>query len=445
MNRIVKRLVSTGFVHILSSEVLNKVIASCSGILLVNLISKESYGIYSYALNILNTFLLFSGLGMNSAIIQMGSEAIHQPAKQAKLVQLGYRWGILANAILSVAILIFSFFFVFPIQGAREALQYMAFLPLFYFTFEVIQAFFRIRLMNQVFSYANTGLAIMSAVMLILGAFTQSIRWIVIFRYFAYLTVILVIAYRLRPPIISGPGRVQNLSNYTLSREDKVEMAKVGFVSLVNNSISSLLFLVDGWLIAAIIASSEVLADYHTATLIPFAIFFIPGAVVTYVYPYIASHNQERAWLEEYFKKLYIAMAAVNLLISIGFYLTAPLIFRILFPKYMSAVPIFRVLIIGYFFGGTFRVLSGNILVMLHRLKVNTVIAIVSGLCNIVFDYLWIQQFGSIGAAYATTAIYIISGLMGTGYVIYYLYKLPADPTVTNNEESDIIDEEKKN
>ena len=77
MNRIVKRLLSTGFVHILSFEVLNKVIASCSGILLVNLISRESYGIYSYALNILNTFLLFSGHGMNSAIIQMGREAIH--------------------------------------------------------------------------------------------------------------------------------------------------------------------------------------------------------------------------------------------------------------------------------------------------------------------------------------------------------------------------------
>lgn len=77
---------------------------------------------------------------------------------------------------------------------------------------------------------------------------------------------------------------------------------------------------------------------------------FIPGAVVTYVYPYIASHNRDRAWLGDYFKKLYIAMGAVNLLISIGLYITGSLIFRILFPKYMSAIPVFLVLVVGYFF-----------------------------------------------------------------------------------------------
>ena len=60
---------------------------------------------------------------------------------------------------------------------------------------------------------------------------------------------------------------------------------------------------------------------------------------------------------------------------------------------------------------------------MLHRLKVNSVIAVISGVLNIVLDYLWIKQFGSIGAAYATTAIYIISGVLNTGYVVYYVHR----------------------
>lgn len=55
-----------------------------------------------------------------------------------------------------------------------------------------------------------------------------------------------------------------------------------------------------------------------------------------------------------------------------------------------------------------------------------------------------IRHFGSIGAAYAITAIYIISGLMGMGYVICYLHKLPKELAVTNNEESDIINKKRR-
>lgn len=417
----VKQLLETGFVHIFSSQVLNKVISSCSGLVVVNFLSKNDYGIYSYAINILSTFLLVSGLGLNSAILQMGSEEMHSPQRQEAFARYGYRLGMRWNVLLCLGIVLFCAFFSFPIAGSRTVLLWMAGMPLLYFTMEVLQSYFRIRLMNKAFSYLSTGIALAGAIFLIIGAYFNSLKLIVVLRYVAYFGVTFLFARRVNPQFLrfSSPEEQENTT--LLTKKDKKELLSVGLVSLFNNSISSLLFLIDGWLIGSILSSAVVMAEYHTASLIPMAMLFVPAAVVTYVYPYIASHHEDQEWLRTNLKRLYWIMGAINAVISILLFVSAPLIFRLLFPQYMHAVPIFRVLAVGYFFAGTFRTLSGNVLVMLHRLRVNSVVAIISGVMNVILDAWWISQFGAIGAAYATTAIFILSGLLSTGYIVYYM------------------------
>lgn len=416
-----KKLVETGFVHIFSSQVLNKVISSCSGLLVVNFLTKNDYGVYSYAMNILSTFLLFSGLGLNSAILQLGSEEMQDPLRQDAFARYGYRLGMRWNVLLSLSIVLFCALFTFPIEQSRAVLLWMAGMPLLYFTVDVFQSYFRIQLMNKAFSYLSTGIAISGAIFLIIGAYFNSLKLIVALRYLAYFAVIFLFARRAKPRFLPLPRQTEQTSLAPLTSKDKKSLLSVGLVSLFNNSISSLLFLIDGWLIGSILTSAVILAEYHTATLIPMAMLFVPSAVVTYVYPYIASHHEDRHWLRVNLKKLYLIMGVLNAVISVLLFVTAPLIFRLLFPHYLHAVPIFRVLAVGYFFAGTFRMLSGNILVMLHCLRVNSVVAIISGVMNVILDAWWITKFGAIGAAYATTAIFILSGLLSTAYIVYYM------------------------
>ena len=416
-----KKLVETGFVHIFSSQVLNKVISSCSGLLVVNFLTKNDYGVYSYAMNILSTFLLFSGLGLNSAILQIGSEEMQDPLRQDAFARYGYRLGMRWNVLLSLSIVLFCALFTFPIEQSRAVLLWMAGMPLLYFTVDVFQSYFRIQLMNKAFSYLSTGIALSGAIFLIIGAYFNSLKLIVALRYLAYFAVIFLFARRAKPSFLPLPRQTEQENLAPLTVKDKKNLLSVGLVSLFNNSISSLLFLIDGWLIGSILTSAVILAEYHTATLIPMAMLFVPSAVVTYVYPYIASHHEDRDWLRVNLKKLYLIMGALNAVISVLLFVTAPLIFRLLFPHYLHAVPIFRVLAVGYFFAGTFRMLSGNILVMLHRLRVNSVVAIISGVMNVILDAWWITKFGAIGAAYATTAIFILSGLLSTAYIVYYM------------------------
>ena len=91
--------------------------------------------------------------------------------------------------------------------------------------------------------------------------------------------------------------------------------------------------------------------------------------------------------------------------------------------NYFDAIPILRVLLIGYFFSGTFRTFSVNLLAAFHRIYYGLFISITSCLADIVFNYFFIIKFGSIGAAYATLLVDIITAVLSFLYVIYLLKK----------------------
>ena len=70
----------------------------------------------------------------------------------------------------------------------------------------------------------------------------------------------------------------------------------------------------------------------------------------------------------------------------------------------------------------TFRTPGGNVLSMLMQVKANMLISIASGILNIVFDVLLIQGMGSVGAAIATTSIYVITSI-ANNVVLYRVIK----------------------
>ena len=49
VKNIKEHLYNTGFVHVFGSDVINQMFAFISGILLVRIMSKTEYGVYSYA------------------------------------------------------------------------------------------------------------------------------------------------------------------------------------------------------------------------------------------------------------------------------------------------------------------------------------------------------------------------------------------------------------
>jgi len=67
-------LFDKGFFHIFVSRIVNQLVRFGASILVVRILSKELYGSFSYAMNILNFFLLLNGIGVVFAILQFCSE-----------------------------------------------------------------------------------------------------------------------------------------------------------------------------------------------------------------------------------------------------------------------------------------------------------------------------------------------------------------------------------
>ena len=198
------------------------------------------------------------------------------------------------------------------------------------------------------------------------------------------------------------------------------DLISIGLVSMINNGISELLYLLDVFILGIVASNEAVLASYKVATIIPTAMAFIPLSLMTYMYPYFAEHKDDREWCLSNYKKILFGFGGFNLVISSILFLGANIFVKIIFgSQYIDAVPVFRLLAINYFISGTFRIISGNLLVTQRKLKFNTIVAVLSGIVNVIADYFFIQFWGSIGAALATVLVVVFSSIMNTTYLIY--------------------------
>ena len=193
-------------------------------------------------------------------------------------------------------------------------------------------------------------------------------------------------------------------------------------VSMFNNGVSFLVYIIDVFLIGVITEDMNVLASYKTATLIPFALTFIPSTIMTFVYPYFANHQNDKNWVRNHYMKLLKYCLGLNLCISLFLIFFSKLIVQICFGKeYLDCVSIFIVLAIGYFFTASLRIPGGNVLASLGKIKVNFYITVAMGLFNIIADVVLIYWMGSIGAAISTLSVFLLSGLVSNLYLYRYL------------------------
>ena len=69
-----KLLFSRGFFHIFGANVVNKIVTFATNIAIVWFLSKDSYGIFSYANNIYSFASLVTGFGLLSGMFQLCTE-----------------------------------------------------------------------------------------------------------------------------------------------------------------------------------------------------------------------------------------------------------------------------------------------------------------------------------------------------------------------------------
>jgi len=407
-------LVKKGFFHIFSASLINKIVSFGISIVLVRILSKELFGSWAYANNILSFFLLVQGLGVVPGLLQFASAAKSKEEK-ASYLKLALTIGLIFNFILALTIFVFSLFFELPVKGSVEILRLLSFVPLVSIFFGILQVFLRTEFRNKAFSLVTTFNTITFFFGVLIGGVLLEINGIVIGKYISYFLSSLLAFYLLK-------DYYKYLNVKFPSKKAIKEFLSFSLIAVFNNAISSMLYLLDTFLVGIIIQSEAVVASYKTATLIPFALNFIPGAVMTFAYPYFAQKHTDKKYVKKYFLKIQKYLFFLNLIISAILIIFAPLIISIVFgEEYLDSILPFRILSFGFLIAATFRIPAGNVLASVKKIKVNFYTTLISGTLNIILDIFFIKQFGSVGAAIATVLVFIISSVIGNVYLYKYL------------------------
>lgn len=412
-----KKLFSTGFFHIFGSNVINKILSFASGILLARILTKSEYGVYSYANTLMGFFLLVSGFGMVSGLLQVGSEQ-KQEEKRLGLYRFACRFGFVYNLLLAAVILFVALVIPLPIAGSGKILALMCLYPMAMLMRDLKTALLRSQMRNQDFSYANT---FSTAAMVLLSctlALLLRAEGLVLGQYLACVLTILFIGKKCGIRISFRKSGVDTAT--------KRDLLGVCSISVLNDGLSELMYLLDVFILGLAVPDETVIASYKVATTIPTALVFIPLSVITYVYPYFARNRTDKAWLTKNYRRLVLSMGALNLLVGGGLILLAPWLIGLVFGKvYLDSVAPFQILCASYIISGTFRILSGNLLVTQRKLKFNLFVAVLSSATNTVLNVFLIQAWGSIGAALATLITVLLTSVLSTAYLIRTIRAIP--------------------
>ena len=156
-----KSLFKKGFFYIFLSSALCNIIAFFSGIIIVRILSKGEYGIFSYAHNTYNFFYLVSGLGISQSVVQLLSESKDEQRRSA-IFNYSFCISVCINLALGASIALFSLIVPLPIQGSNLVLLALSLVPVFSIIYEIKQMKLRADKKNKEFAIIGFVYALLS-------------------------------------------------------------------------------------------------------------------------------------------------------------------------------------------------------------------------------------------------------------------------------------------
>lgn len=410
-----KKAFNEGFLLIFLSNALAKVVAFLGGTILINILTKNDYGIYSYILNTLSILSILGDCGAGNATMQFSSENSNDKTKRNAYINLGIKMSLMSSMLSCLLILLSPYFFPYSIEGTSSLTQMLFLIPILVNTNTLILGIVRSQLQNKKFAVINIFSTVAHYVFLIPFSFIGGLIGAVLAQYFfngATVLFGLILSF--------GLFKYCNYKN-CLKIDERKEFIKFSLATQLNSTIDSFLVAADLFLIGLIIANSETIALYKTASILPNALLFIPTSIMIFLIPYFARNNKNIVWIKKYTQLIVYGGMITFGIISIVFIVFAPLIITMLFgDKYADSVLCFRILMVGFFFSASFKLPLNNIIYTMKKVKINIIATLIGGITNILIDPILIYYLGSVGAAITTCFVMIVNSI----FVCLYMKNL---------------------
>ncbi len=404
----IKGLYKNGFFHIFAGNILNKLLAFISSIVIVRLVSKAEYANLAYVDNIYSYVALFAGMGMGSAILKYCSS--DNQRKNLSYLKFALKYGILFQIGVVAFLIIVALLFQFPFSGIKNLVLFYCFYPVLDYCFLVILNMIRALLQSKL--YVNISVIQMGSVMAagIVLALFAGVKGVLAARYIAVL-----IAGSMGAAFIIK--RFKGIQEERLSRSEIKAFLSMAVSLLIANLFSLVMPLNETFLINNLIRDEVVTANYKVATMFPVQITFISSSLMVYYFPIIARmDNKKEVW--KLSKKIEIFTGVVILFIVLcGIVLSKYIILGIYGKRYYDSVEISRIFWIVYSLNAGFRMIPMNILPAIGKAGFNAIAAGATSIIHLGIDYFMISNYGIAGVAVATGLMYFLSGISYWSYL----------------------------
>lgn len=411
---MIKKLLNEGFLKVFSASTINKIVNFAYSYVLIRVVSKSEYGVYSYAATIYGFLMIFNIIGLDSAALQLYVEGEGNKQKQESIFSYCSRVAILVNTIICICIFIFARKIPLSIKGSNKVLGLMFLQPIVTALKVMQQTYLRANMRNSDYAALNIIDSICVASLSIIGSISFGIQGLIISQYIAGTMVILIGRYRYKCYIFDA----KIIKRYL----DKKSIYQIALLMAVNNSLATILSLLGTTILGMLIADSEVIASYKVALTLPSALLFIPQAVMIFALPYFIRNKNDYKWVRNKSKLLLGGLAVFNGIVCTISIASAPLIIQLLFGRqYMDAVPSFRILMLSFFFQATLRIPISNILFSQRRLKSNTIASVVGVVLTGVLSILLVPKIAGVGTALAYLITYLVAVTILSIHLIFVI------------------------
>jgi len=404
MKQLINRFRSDFFL-VLFANIFSYFITFCGSVIYVRMLGKHDFGIYTFAFNIISLFLLVNGFGAATGVLQYVSKA-SSDAERTAYLQYAFKIGILFNFVIALFIVGYALFVPLPIPEAKSALLSMALFPVGRLYIDIFQSYLRARQQNKIqaqFLILNNCILLFSNVV---GIIVFHLYGLIYFTYLAYVIMLIVSTIKFKLPVF-----ISSLSTVAICKKQFISYS---FFTTLSNAFSGLLFVLDILIISYVVKDPQLVAIYRVATIIPFAINFIPNIAVNYYYPEFARNSHNPARIRSLSRYLSLRMFAFSACVSlILIVLAKPLIFIIFGKAYQESILPFQIISFGYWIIATFRTVNGNILAAMGKARLSFYLTIAILLVNIVITYFMVKYYSITGAASAVVFMYAFSSFVG--------------------------------
>jgi O-antigen/teichoic acid export membrane protein len=402
---LLKKGSNTGFLHIIISSTLVKIVSFISSIFLPRFLSKDDFGLLAYVDNIMGYILLINGLGIVNATIRFVPNEKSDEDKMGIFITtiiIGLIFDIILLGILVIGL------FTLPINlgESKELLSLMILIPPLTFIFEDIQLFLRALFKNKSYSILSFIYTIMMVVLQITFALMFYLNGVIIARYIALILSISTGSFIIYK--IINVKKLVKPNNRIIK-----ELLKYSIIVMIGNSLSMVIQLNELTIISYFVGDQQKIADYKVSTYIFSITYFLTQSILLFAYPYFVKNKENKEWLDSNYNKLFkynmLAMIPIHLLLL----LFSKLFITILFgSEYLTALTTLRVLIIASFIQTSFRSVPGNILTGIGYEKYNFYVNIIVTLLHFILNIVIIYLYGYEGAGYALIISYMFSGIL---------------------------------